>query len=327
MRYNPALDAVRALAIGLVLLTHSGLAFPGGRYGVDVFFVLSGFLITRLLTAEIDRTGRVNIRQFYYRRFLRLAPQLVLLVAFCWLVFDSPGVIAALLYMTDVLRLIGTLPSELGHTWSLGVEEKFYLLWPVTIMAVHRARRPESILLCLWLLVTLVRFLCMRHGLDFHEIRLNALLQSSGLIAGAWAAYCCKPNSRAWLPGMVLLAVGAWPFGHQDGWALVHGMPFVEIGTVCLIASAIHFSRSPRAVAYFGRISYGTYLWHWPVYKTMLFDPADYSWWQVLLVGGALSVAVAAAMDWCVDRPIRSWRRRTITERRSDPSEPALPTG
>ncbi|MEU4369177.1 acyltransferase [Micromonospora chersina] len=154
--YQPALDGVRALAVAAVLAFHGGVAaLPGGFLGVDAFFVLSGFLITSLLLAEHRHTGRIDLVAFWGRRVRRLLPALLLVLLVVLLVSRKlmPGTelgalrwdeLAALGYVAnwrmanrdgDYFAATGS-PSPLQHTWSLGIEEQFYLLWPLLLIAL-----------------------------------------------------------------------------------------------------------------------------------------------------------------------------------------------
>jgi peptidoglycan/LPS O-acetylase OafA/YrhL len=158
------LDGVRAIAVIAVVLYHADVAWmPGGFLGVDVFFVLSGFLITSLLLVELDRTGRLDFRQFYLRRARRLLPALFAMLAVTALLVatiaydaaaafrrDVPG---ALLYYSNWLAIITDTsyfefvgrPPMLKHLWSLAVEEQFYLLWPGVVLLVHRWRGARAV--------------------------------------------------------------------------------------------------------------------------------------------------------------------------------------
>ena len=146
MTYIPALDGVRALAVIAVVAFHCGIpAARGGMVGVDLFFVLSGYLITTILRRELLKTGKISLAGFYWSRMLRLWPPLILfLVFYYWLgAFLFPGIevlpqigIAAL-YLTDYSMAIWRSPAELGHTWSLSVEEHFYLVWPLFLLTTR----------------------------------------------------------------------------------------------------------------------------------------------------------------------------------------------
>src|ERR1700751_5309705 len=149
-RFRPDIEGMRAVAVGLVVLYHGFHApFTGGFVGVDVFFVISGFLITNLLLQEKTRNGRISISRFYARRVRRILPAATLVVlatvfaVYYWLGFIAGNQIAddakwTAVFMANVhFGLLGTdyfgsqlLPSPLEHMWSLGVEEQFYLVWP-----------------------------------------------------------------------------------------------------------------------------------------------------------------------------------------------------
>jgi peptidoglycan/LPS O-acetylase OafA/YrhL len=156
----PGLDGLRAIAVLAVVLYHLDVSWmPGGFLGVDVFFVLSGFLITTLVVEEIERTGRLGLRDFYLRRARRLLPALLVLLAvlslLSLLVLPEEraelrrDVVAALLYVSNwsyvfteqsYFEAVGR-PPLLQHLWSLAVEEQFYLLWPAVIVVAMVAGR------------------------------------------------------------------------------------------------------------------------------------------------------------------------------------------
>ena len=141
--YEPSLDGVRAIAVLLVMVGHLGLVYAGGL-GVDIFFVLSGYLITAILVSEFSATGQISLKKFYARRALRILPAVILLLLAlnifvtisqpsdqaATLRWDSLG---ALFYVANWLRAFGRDLGILGHLWSLSIEEQFYLLWPVTL--------------------------------------------------------------------------------------------------------------------------------------------------------------------------------------------------
>src|SRR5690349_20309645 len=140
MSRNSALDGARALAVLLVLLHHTRVpGFAGGFIGVDVFFVLSGYLITSILLREADSAGDIRIGRFLLRRALRLYPPLLLMLSAVLILGPSiwpteqlgmPVLISAL-YLSDYATAFYGPLSVIGHTWSLAVEEHFYLLWPI----------------------------------------------------------------------------------------------------------------------------------------------------------------------------------------------------
>ena len=169
-RYLPALDGVRALAIAIVLAAHGGVAwFRSGGVGVDLFFVLSGFLITSILAAEVAATGRIGFRNFYARRLLRLAPCLLLTCAFVAVARQVTtgqvpwsALVIALTYTANWVRAFSDADlSWLIHCWTLAIEEQFYLLWPPLLLLLERrvrdARTKGFLLVSAALLVAVYR--------------------------------------------------------------------------------------------------------------------------------------------------------------------------
>src|SRR4051812_16049700 len=158
--YVPGLDGLRGIAVIAVLLFHGGVSWArGGFLGVDLFFVLSGYLITSLLLDELRRTGTIGLGGFWSRRARRLVPALLLVVAAVGasaLLVDPPGGLATLRgdgiatlgyianwhYIAEGASYFGqtAAPSPLRHTWSLAIEEQFYLLWPLIVLAICRGR-------------------------------------------------------------------------------------------------------------------------------------------------------------------------------------------
>ena len=158
--YRPALDGLRGIAILAVLAFHSRAFFlEGGFIGVDLFFVLSGFLITVLLVQEKAKHGRIDFKAFYIRRALRLLPAMLGLLTALWVATlvlgDRFATDAALMGKVMAVTLayvpnwvlafdLGAWPSALTHVWSLAIEEQFYLLWPALLVACLSARRPTG---------------------------------------------------------------------------------------------------------------------------------------------------------------------------------------
>lgn len=221
MGYQPALDGVRAVSVIAVILYHAGFPWMhGGFFGVEVFFVVSGFLITSLLVEERDRVGRVDLRQFWVRRWRRLLPALVavLVAVSAWVVFwgsleqraqmrrDLPWAIGYLANWGQVVSetpyFAGT-PTLLRHLWSLAVEEQWYVLWPLVFMLVARRgaddRRRGRMLVGLSFLVMLATALAWsadwptRWGDATNALYLSTVSRSSGLLLGAALAFLWRP--------------------------------------------------------------------------------------------------------------------------------------
>ena len=237
--YNPALDGLRAVAVVLVFLFHARLpGFEAGFLGVDVFFVLSGYLITTILLAEIDRTGSVNWRRFVLRRLWRLAPAVMALCVIFLLVAPilfpevrSPvlDVFLTLSYMSDLTVALLRNPQVLSHSWSLSVEEHFYLCWPLVLSALWRlgSRRLLAILVVLYLVASIWRVLVLSSGADWWVVYFRLDTRLSGLMFGACLAALCRAMSVAWLSerakwllvGWIVLAVASVQSGdwRDDG--------------------------------------------------------------------------------------------------------------
>jgi peptidoglycan/LPS O-acetylase OafA/YrhL len=262
IRYRPDLDGLRALAVGLVIVTHVDLPFVnnGGDVGVTAFFVLSGYLITGLLLDERDRTGRIDLRAFYGRRVRRLAPALVLLLAFVvivgvatsWPTGWSLSIASTLLYVSNWVQAAGISINFIGHTWSLSIEEQFYLLWPA-VLILAGTRRAAIVAILLVGVATAVRtatdgpfeyFSTITRGdailvgclLAIANIRLPAFLGLGGVIA------------------MVFVAYGN----------LSHDLT-IPLAIVAAAAVITGGARPLRVLAPMGRRAYGLYLWNWPL--------------------------------------------------------------
>ena len=333
LRYNPALDGLRGVAIVLVLLSHAHVPlFDGAFFGVDLFFVLSGFLITALLLIEHQDSGRLDYWRFYRRRFFRLMPALALfLLAYAlfapllWPELDDvySDVLVSALYLADYGIAFFDRPGTLLHMWSLSVEEHFYLLWPPLLVLLLRRTAPGGLwrpIAVLWLLATLWRVFCVLQGQQFYEIFFRFDTRASGLLAGAllaallherpaWLTRARKHLHHAlWLPLAVpLLMELKWDSPH----ALLWGIAAIEGAGVVLIIAVqrqrglvYDMLRAPALVT-LGRLSYGIYLWHYPVVRYLR---ADLPWPLVVLLGLAISAALAALSYYTIERWALRWR-------------------
>jgi len=320
MQYNPALDGVRAISVLAVVLFHCGMpGARGGFVGLDVFFVLSGFLITSLLAAEY-RSGAIDVARFYVRRAIRLYPTLLLLLAaylalapFLW-PSDTQWLAATLgaLYIYDYALAFWNPTNTIGHTWSLGVEEKFYLLWPFLLPLLLRTRRPVT-----WLLAAFAVITAWRYGVawtwGWKQAYFSFDTRTSGIMLGAIAALTQFRVSR-WA---LLVALGALAFDaalpslpiSDQVEAVTLRITLAELAAFVLICHAAASARSRLLswppLVYIGRLSYGIYLWHFPIVS--LFAKST-SPWLKLSVTLSLSVTLAAICFHAVDVPLRRWR-------------------
>ena len=346
LAYNPALDGLRGVAILLVILSHAHAPlFEGAFYGVDLFFVLSGYLITSLLLQELDRTDRINYWRFYRRRLYRLMPALLFfLAAYCLLAPRLwPGIddvysdaLVSALYLADYGIAFFDQPNTLLHMWSLSVEEHFYLIWP-PLLAVLVRRTPRGQLwravLGLVVLAWAWRVLWVAQGQQFYEIFFRFDTRATGLLTGALLAALVVEQPRwfqalrARLPHFMWLVL-AVPLLMEQAWddmnAMVWGMSLVEWATA-LVLVAVLVRRGPvyemlsaRPLVIVGKLSYGIYLWHYPVVRYLR---ADLPWPAVVVLGFIISTALAALSYYTIER----WalRRRDAPPR----AEPAGPQG
>ena len=303
MQRIPALDGLRAVAILMVLGYHANKGWvPAGSWGVILFFVLSGYLITCLLCAERDRNGRVDVRAFYIRRGFRLLPALVVL---CLVVLAAgiewSRVVPTLGYYANYARISGVDVGPLTHTWSLAVEEHFYLLWPWAI-AVVPARHRIRIIGLLAVVAIAWRFVAigvMSPGWVYNATDTNA----AALLAGCYLAVA-KPRQlrfAAWSVPTLLTLMLLPVFGEQGPAFLWGGFVAIGLGVVAIQ----HATTRPAwletpVLVWLGKISYGLYLWHYVLVRS------DLPIWVAL----PLSVAAAAASCHLVEEPVRRWRQR-----------------
>jgi len=355
-QFVPALNGLRGVAIAAVLVFHaSESALSGGFLGVDLFFVLSGFLITWLLVAEHDRYGHISYRDFYARRILRLAPALLAFLAIFvatsfairgggkGFVSDLGDAGIALAYLSnwamafDIHR-----PNYVSHTWSLSIEEQFYLLWPVSLAAILRtsARRatPAWICLTVTLGVVIYRATLAAYGAAPHRLYNGLDTRADALLVGATLALFLRlagtldrqrigesPTFAAIAVASALSLGGALVMSYASDPALYRWkLLAVEALAAILILDAMV---SPRSVVrralefsplvWIGSVSYGLYLWHYPIFR-LLRDAG----WQGgrLFVGGTIaSLLISSASYYALERPILRLKSR-FQRIRQDPS-------
>jgi peptidoglycan/LPS O-acetylase OafA/YrhL/lysophospholipase L1-like esterase len=350
LRYMPALDGLRAAAVIAVLLYHGDVSWAsGGYFGVDAFFVLSGFLITSLLVAESNRTGRVDFKSFWIRRARRLLPAVVVMLAAVAVyasVIAEPielrqlrkDAFATLAYFANWNQIFSeqsyfeafAAPSPLKHTWSLAIEEQFYLLWPLAVFAFLRFRRVgrRALLLfsgfgvaasAIWMAVL------YEPGTDPSRVYYGTDTRVQSLLVGAVLAMLLAPRGgkvpsriRPALDKGALLAagllVGLWcTLSERDAWQYGGGFLLMALLVATVIASVTQpDSTSPltaalswRPLRAIGMISYGLYLWHWPIYVWLSPTRVDLDGASLLALRLAVTVVVATASYFIVERPIR----------------------
>lgn len=340
LKFRPDIEGLRGIAVLLVVLYHAGVTWlPGGFVGVDVFFVLSGYLITRMLLEELQATGRVNLVAFYARRARRLIPAaaltILVTVAIGWLVLSPLAQLQALktglsaaTYWSNLrfaLEAGDYFGANLGrdpllHTWSLAVEEQFYLAWPLLTAAIALATggRRKGVAWALTL-VTVASFavsLWLSEAAPhwaFFSTPARAWEFGVGALAGFVAlkkrpAAILGPIGVALvvLSGFLLSEALAWP----GWWATI---PVVGTALALVAGAAAPSSAAPRALSVrpltgLGRLSYTWYLWHWPALVLTEAAAGPLELWQRLLVAAG-ALVVSEVTHRLVENPVRYHRR------------------
>lgn len=341
----PQLDGLRTVAIALVLAYHVARTqelsvLPGGFVGVDLFFVLSGFLITSLLLREHRSTGRVDLRRFYVRRLWRLYPALALVSAVVALVFAfSPAVfgleaaspleaLVALAYgmsWWSGLELPGG-PYLLGLTWSLSVEEHFYLLWPLLLLALLRRGGGVRSVVVVAVLANAYTAALWHLGADPDRLYYLPDARFAQLLTGCAlaAALLARPDLGRWRPAVSAPAATAAALGiaavaltasRHHAWYWSGGLQLVGAGAAVVIGHlAVHRDSRLSVLLRWGPLptlgvwSYGIYLWHLPLIR--LAQPVLGDTLVVAVVGALAAIPVAAASYRFVEQPLQ--RRRTL---------------
>ncbi len=339
--FRPDIEGLRGIAVLLVVAYHSGIpGFSGGFVGVDVFFVLSGYLITGLLVAEIEKTSSLNLLEFYARRVRRLLPAAALVLVVTLLVgaailapnelsFAGRAARATSLYLSNVFFSINSADyfgpdvksNPMLHTWSLAVEEQFYLLWPVLILVGMHFSRSKKILAMLLSGVTIssliisIWFTARGGTFAFYELPARAWEFGVGGLAVLLPRNPRKIPAAAWLAfGWlgILAILGSGHFISADprfpGWIAL----FPVMGTVAaLVAGALYPNRGSGValgcapLQTLGSLSYSWYLWHWPflVFAAALFPNISI---PGKVLAACVSLAVAAITHQYVENPIRT---------------------
>jgi peptidoglycan/LPS O-acetylase OafA/YrhL len=349
------LDGIRAVAVIGVLGFHAGVrGFGGGLLGVDIFFVLSGFLITSLLLTEWSETGTVSFRRFYERRARRLLPGLFLLLllvaAYAQWFAESDTLstlrgdaLSTILYVANWRFIFSGQsyfvhfgpPSPLLHTWSLAVEEQFYLAWPAVALFVmrRRGRRGLAAAAAILMVASAALTLVLLHqGVSVSRLYYGTDTRTQELMAGALLAVVAPAitrNARAWRwPVTVLGGLGAlfllWAlhsvsgqgnFLYEGGFLLVAGASAAVVLLVVVVPRALMARFLGWGVlGYVGRISYGLYLYHYPIFLMIDSQHSGLSGSALLVVRLGVTLAAAVVSYYGIEMPVR--RRKVLRGRR-----------
>lgn len=344
--YIPALDGLRGIAVLAVMAFHARFSFfQGGFLGVDVFFVLSGFLITTLLIKEYDAGKRIGLKNFYMRRVLRLAPALLLfllvvvIISFLFLqkkqlYYSLVDVLIALFYMSNWSHAFNIHPPAfIGHIWTLSVEEQFYILWPLTFILLLKVIKSRGYIALIVLLAAIsswmLRIYLLSSGATIKRVYAGLDTRADTLLIGCFLAIVLSSNLmslnarqrlsnalRYMAPLSAVLIIRFFVVQYWMSPRLYYVNFFVLEILIAIIILDIVISGqsmlksmlSARPLVWFGGISYGVYLWHYPIY-TYMFN-IGFSKVGVFTLGSVFTLAAASASYYCLERPFLKLKSR-----------------
>ena len=354
IRHVPAIDGLRAVAVIAVILYHLDFSWiPGGFLGVDLFFVISGYVITRLLLDSIQRSGGLDLRAFYAARFRRLIPPLLFMIFVTTIIvgfwapdtmrrflIDTPFAIFGAMNWwlifreTDYFEAIGR-PALLQHTWSLGVEAQFYVVWPLILLLVLRyfgkKRIPfAALLIAITSGITLLIVSLQVDGSDASKVShvyFGTDTHSIGLFLGAALAVSWIPQNlqetvsrraQDFIDGIGIFGflgiIAAFLFiDASDPTLYKIAFPLAGIFGVAILVSIVHpASRfapilSSRPFIWIGERSYAIYLWHWVIFQiTRPEYDLEGSTWALYALRVLLVFALADISLRLVELPVRT---------------------
>jgi peptidoglycan/LPS O-acetylase OafA/YrhL len=340
--YNPQLDGLRALAVALVIGGHVSYSHLLGAWtGVEIFFVLSGFLITTLLVQEYRAADRIDLVAFYGRRARRLLPALVVCLGCCAVLIGFAAhaarvgigwaALGAVFYANNWLVAEHVVPmSLLLHTWSLAQEEQFYLVWPAVLwFALRRgvgirrlctAAAASTVAFAIWRPVLVVLYGTGPRSVYGSDARACGLALGCALALAyeaGWGDPIARLVATSWLPlaGLLVIAVTWVGVTDQTPYSISLGMTLVDLAAAVLIAHVLARPGRPfgqllgaPALVWAGRRSYGMYLFHFPVALVLLAHGVS----PAVAVAGTIvcTVLLAAASYTLVEQPIRQGGKR-----------------
>ncbi len=352
LQHLPALDGLRGIAVAAVVGFHAG-HLTGGWLGVDVFFVLSGYLITRLLLVEHARYGGIDLKRFWARRARRLVPALGCVILAVAVAERSRGrlagptgarwdILGALTYTSNWLRLRGGAgywsrfgpPSLLEHFWSLAIEEQFYVVWPIVMTLLSRLRRSMTTVLlgaatvagALWSWILFDRTMDASRVYMGTDTRAYALLLGASIASVTeWQPNWLRPVRWVAPPAALALALALfWMDGtklvtYRGGLIACTLAAAITLAGVTTSPSRLGRLLSARPLRWLGARSYGIYLWHWPVLVAVGVAGRTHASLSRIMLGLVASLAIAEVSYRFIEMPIRKRGMAAL------PWRPALP--
>ena len=344
--YRPEFDGLRGVAIlGVVLYHYFTNWFRGSIIGVDLFFVLSGFLITRLMLEEKQRYGSISLRDFYAKRFGRLVPGMLLLLIVivpAGVAFLEPpkpryllwGALGAITFTTNWLRIAGLDLGVLVHLWSVAIEQQFYVIWPVVVIGLGvRLRRIRTLCVVVVLAASvniLVRSLLNEEfrnifdGLDTHGA---LMLLSGALLAVVLPSTPVLAARQRLLTALLviglLLRTALILIPDKGTYEAAWGRGGIHLTAVVMVIVVIATKEldwlrpllSGKVICWLGQIAYSLFIWHQPVQNYVLPRLIDHLWLRNIF-HFLVSLGVAAASYYIVEQPLRA----RVVRRFGDPS-------
>lgn len=349
--YIPGLDGLRALAVVAVIAYHLDAPFAtGGFLGVDMFMVLSGFLITRLILVEVERTGGIDVRAFWVRRAKRLLPAAL---TFCVITAGLAGwlfradqlldtrrdAIASVFYVANWRFVLAEQsyfdlfaePSPFRHLWSLAIEEQFYVLWPLVVFAFRRSGAALLFVSIAIALTSVGAMFVLSDPVDPSRAYYGTDTRAQTLLVGCILAILLHrldttmlPVGRRWQSSLAvsfagLVVVAFVVIGGEDRWMYQGGFALFAVLSALLVASVVMLpGRGPNRVfelapvRWVGTISYSLYLWHWPAIVFLTTERVGLHGASLVALQLTATVSVAWLSFRFVESPIR---HRTITPR------------
>jgi peptidoglycan/LPS O-acetylase OafA/YrhL len=326
-KYNPALDGIRALAITEVIARHVFSSTTlGWGIGVEVFFTLTGYLITQILLQQIQISGSIDLKRFYVNRALRLMPALwtlllALLIPFLfahhWRSLMESWAMAAT-YLMNFNRAFAWWPETfLGHTWSLAEQEQFYFIWPVVLLLI-RKRYMTRFIIALLAAAFLWRFYLLDHGATIARVfngldtHLDSILVGSGLALISVPAQIKRYICAAWFVWPALLALSCFSLPYASKAVQLFGSPLIGLVAACLIVATdhpvLHRILTVGPLIFIGRISYALYLWHYPL---MVMAVQKFALKGIaLLVPVTIAFLLATLSYFTIEAYARTFKRR-----------------